>query len=413
MKYLKSYRIFESVGNIKSDLEDIFQEVTDRPGEGWFYSVDGDDLSGIVDVYISFGGVEPYNTDPDDDDESYISDYPEVQISQELIESLNRAIDYMTSLGWSTKIQLCEEYSSDPSEDSCEDLTMADLEVGQWMQENQALRLRFRKSIVKEELKTSTYASAANKLRNLGHIRRSTELQNWAKEAEEKRKREEELLRKTDISQFPPFRLQFYKGRWDSTQKRTIETLLVDGLFYIEPSFSSDWLGDMMWDHESDQCGLCLYIEFGTMPADEETQKKWNEIKGQISVDEWQGMAWTTRFSMPIFSENSFEIMTTGKCFWESVENENFVFSDRAEAIRFKKYFIEALEGKNLWGKNKWKPQGLKGQFDTFFQKDLDWREKERADGKERREQYFKPEHMTILVNRVKTGLSINDLYRN
>ena len=33
-----------------------------------------------------------------------------------------------------------------------------------------------------EELKSSTYASAATKLKNMGHIRRAGELEQWTKE---------------------------------------------------------------------------------------------------------------------------------------------------------------------------------------------------------------------------------------
>lgn len=417
MRYLKTYKVFESVSNIKSDLEDIFLEVKDRAGEGWFYWVEGDDISQLVEVYISFGGEEPYNDDFEDDDETYISDYPEVQISQDLIDSMMRSIEYMNSNGYSCKILLCSEYSSDPSEDVIEEITMDDLEPGQWMQENQAIRLKFKKSKLNEELKPSVYSSAATKLQQLGHKRRAAELQSWSTEQQEKQKRAEELLRKTDISQFPPFKLQFYSNKWDSKQNRNLQNLIVEGLFYLEPQFSSSWLGDMMWDHESDQQGLCAYIEFGTTPADEETQQKWNEsIKG-TSIEynglEHQGICFTTRIAIPIFEANSFQISPTGKCYWEAIESEEFVFADRVEAIKFKKFLIEALEGKNQWGKNKWYPTGLAGQFKKFFEDDLAWREKERSAGKDRREQYFKLEDMPIFINRIKTGLSINDLYRN
>ena len=34
------------------------------------------------------------------------------------------------------------------------------------------------------ELKSSTYVSAANKLKNMGHIRRSGELEQWTKEVQ-------------------------------------------------------------------------------------------------------------------------------------------------------------------------------------------------------------------------------------
>ncbi len=149
MKHLKTYHLFESVDNIKSDLEDIFLDIKDsNPGEGWFSWVDGDKISNLYEVYISFGSEEPYHSDFnefDDEDEEYHSDYNENQISSALIESLERSIDYMSKLGWRYTIQICAEYSSDPSEDNCEDVTLQDIEPGQWMQENEAIRIKFRK----------------------------------------------------------------------------------------------------------------------------------------------------------------------------------------------------------------------------------------------------------------------------
>ena len=149
MKYLKSYKIFESVDSIKSDLEDIFLDIKDsNPGEGWFVWVEGDSVSNLYEVYISFGSEEPYHSDFnefDDEDEEYHSDYNENQISQALVECLERSIYYMSSLGWRNTIQFCTEYSSDPSEDNCEVVEIGDIEPGQWIQENQAIRIKFRK----------------------------------------------------------------------------------------------------------------------------------------------------------------------------------------------------------------------------------------------------------------------------
>lgn len=148
MKHIKTYKLFENT-NTKLDLEDIFLDVKDsHPEERWFYWVDGDDISNHYTVYISFGSEEPYHrhfdeVDEDDDDESYQSDYPEVQISKELMDCINRAIEYMQ--GWKFTILLQDEYSSDPSEDNVEKIELQDLEVGQWMAENQAIKIIFRK----------------------------------------------------------------------------------------------------------------------------------------------------------------------------------------------------------------------------------------------------------------------------
>lgn len=267
-----------------------------------------------------------------------------------------------------------------------------------------------------EELLPSTYVSAATKLKKLGHTRRAKELEDWSKVEQDRIKKQQQLVRKGELSQFPPFKLQFYKQRWNSTTRITEEDFLGEGLFYVEPSFGSDWFGDMMYDHEADGHGLSIPIEFGTSPANEETESVWEEIKSKcpsLKEQEYEGVTYNTRMWIKLFDENSYAITNENKCFWETADNGLFVLDSRSEAIRFKKLIIDSLEGKNQWGKNKWSPEGMYGHFMKFFQKDLEWRVKVREAGRDRIEQYFKPEHMSILVNKVKAGLSINDLYRS
>lgn len=267
-----------------------------------------------------------------------------------------------------------------------------------------------------EELLPSTYVSASSKLKQLGHVRRSKELEDWSKVEQERLKKQQQLIRKGELSQFPPFKLKFYKQRWNANTKVTEEDFLGEGLFYVEPSFGSDWFGDMMYDHESDGHGLSIPIEFGTTPANEESEVVWEEIKNKCSSlkeQEYDGITYNTRMWIKLFDSDSYVITNENKCYWETSDNGLFVLDSRSEAVRFKKLLVESLEGKNQWGKNKWSPEGMYGHFMKFFQRDLEWRVKEREAGKNKLEQYFKPEHMPIIANKVKMGLSINDLYRN
>jgi hypothetical protein len=147
MKHLKTYKLFENFDRIKADLEDIFLDVKhSHPDEEWIAWADGDDISNYYTVYISFGDEEPYHRDFDpgfDDDEEYVSDYREVQISTELMDCIRRSIEFMKD--WKYTILLQDEYSSDPSEDNVEKIELEDLEVGQWMAENQSIKIIFRK----------------------------------------------------------------------------------------------------------------------------------------------------------------------------------------------------------------------------------------------------------------------------
>ncbi len=147
MKHLKTYKLFENFDRIKADLEDIFLDVKhSHPDEEWIAWADGDDISNHYTVYISFGDEEPYHRDFDpefDDEEEYVSDYREVQISTELMDCIRRSIEFMKD--WKYTISLQDEYSSDPSEDNVEKIELEDLEVGQWMAENQSIKIIFRK----------------------------------------------------------------------------------------------------------------------------------------------------------------------------------------------------------------------------------------------------------------------------
>ena len=422
MRYLKTYKLFESSNSIKSDLEDIFLEIKD--GSGWFYWVSVDPVGSFYDVYISFGSEEPYHSNHNEfeDDEQYHSDYNEARLSEDLIETLERSIEYMSNLGWSYELQVCTEYSSDPSEDMCDVITIDDLEPGQWLQENEAIRIKFRKAKdLNEELDPSTYSSAANKLKQLGHLRRSTEMETYAKELKERERLKKIEQRHKDIKSFPPFHLKYYKSRWNAKTQSATEELLCEGMFYIEPSFPYDWFRDMMsdWEYDSKQYGLWLYLEFGTVPADEQTAQAWQTVKSKLSDEEYDDIYWANRLSVQLFKENEVVVTSNGKCHLECRESDIFVFGSRSEAMRFKKTLIESLEGKNTWGKNQWCSEGVKSSFEAFFQKDLEWRKRQKEKDepalfdKESPEQPFKPEDMPKLINTVKTGLSINELYRN
>jgi len=123
--------------SIKKTLEQMFFDLTDLGS--WFVWVD--EYSGFskpqdYEVYISFGDTEPYNRFEDD----YLD---EKQIPEELIYSMKSAIDFMEAEGYQFQILLCDEYSADPDEDYIEKIDISDLSQGQWLSENQSIRIKF------------------------------------------------------------------------------------------------------------------------------------------------------------------------------------------------------------------------------------------------------------------------------
>jgi len=250
-----------------------------------------------------------------------------------------------------------------------------------------------------EELKGSTFRSAATKLKQLGHIRRSQEIEQRTKWLKEQ----------------APFQLQYYKTRYNSATKSHDSDLLCEGLFYIEPSFDNSWFSDSVYDyiHDSRQYGLFMFFDFGTTPADVETEHKWKEIESKLSEETYNGMYYGTRMGVKIIPEESAVVVSNGKCYWESRDNDIFIFANRSEAMRFKKLLIEALEGKIKWGRNEWNKDGIISCFDRYFISDENWRQQKINKGEEPSEQVFTKEDMPKLVSSIRTGLSVNQLYRH
>ena len=141
------YKTNESIDLIKSDLNDIFLDLTDRQSEGWFVYIDkewgGNGLE--YHIYISFGDEEAYDRRIGEDDWFEDPQYEEFEISQDLIDSIERSLEYMSNLGFDSKIKIHTEYNSDPTQDDIQSISIDDIKVGNWMQENESIRIIFKK----------------------------------------------------------------------------------------------------------------------------------------------------------------------------------------------------------------------------------------------------------------------------
>lgn len=246
-----------------------------------------------------------------------------------------------------------------------------------------------------EELLPSTYRSASTKLRTIGHGRRSAEMEAYAKELEEKERLRKNEIRRQGMISVDPFHLIFLRGSYGNPPN---EKVLCEGLFYIEPSFDWSWFQDMYADWENDNCSytLSLPFEFGTMPADEETQQKFDAAPK--SEDAYEGVHYGTRMWLNIINENEREVSVSGKYSWEGRDGDYFVFGSRQEAIRFKKCLADAVEGKTQWGKSEWAPEGIQSNFNGYF--------------KNKPESYFTKDDMPKLAESIRR-MSLNQIYRN
>lgn len=259
-----------------------------------------------------------------------------------------------------------------------------------------------------EELLPSTYTSAATKLKQKGHRRRATEIENWKKEVEEREKKIKLDQRLNELKKFGSFKLKFAKSKWNPQTKSSSYEVFIEGNFYIEPTFPYDWFQDMMADYENGDHSLSLPIELGVSPADGETKIEFE--KCGLAGEAWEGMYYPTRIWIELFQKDRI-IPQKPRCNYESIDSDIFFFSTRADAIRFKKLLADAILGQNDWGKNKWNERGLISSFDDSFKKDKERRESKISNGGNVLDQYFTSEDLPRVANSIKIGLSLNDLY--
>ena len=267
------------------------------------------------------------------------------------------------------------------------------------------------------ELKSSTYASAANKLKNMGHIRRSGELEQWTKEVQNKERDARELQNYNEFKHDVPFKINLVKAKWDSATKTRNHEIMMTGNFYLKPSFDDDWARDQYNDNVQED-GTVEYtyhlpFEIGIMAADEETKEKFRMIEENLSDEVYEGVYWLQRLYYKLINEGSKEMTPTGDFSWECRENDEIVFENRSEALRFKKMFVDAVHGRNTFGNSKWVPS-MNEQLKKFFlgewlqRYNRDTRSYDKVD----RSDVFNEEAFKRFLDST-NKMSINQLYRN
>ena len=147
--------------------------------------------------------------------------------------------------------------------------------------------------------------------------------------------------------------------------------------------------------------------------ADDETKEKFRMIEEQLSDEVYEGVYWNQRLYYKLINEGSKESTQTGEFSWECRENDEIVFENRAEALRFKKMFVDAVHGRNTFGNSKWVPS-MHEQLKKFFLGD--WLQRYNRDTKSYdkvdRQEVFNEEAFKRFLDST-NKMSINQLYRN
>lgn len=205
-----------------------------------------------------------------------------------------------------------------------------------------------------EELKPWTYTQASKKLRDIGHTSRASRLEEWA---DKRRKDEENKQLKAKLERLekaPSFRMVFYHDKWNRELKKReySQSPFLEGNFYLDAYFEIDWLweGDDLFEYLHDRTtSLQFTLNIGIFPADEETQKKFDEVTKEDAVpylgDVYQNTIWPINFTIRLNNDNTLIEQGKSSTYWEERESGNLLFSDRREAMKFKRLLVSSLNG--------------------------------------------------------------------
>jgi hypothetical protein len=223
-------------------------------------------------------------------------------------------------------------------------------------------------NILSEELKPSTYLSAADKLSKIGHKKRPEELKKWAR----KRSEIESISTAKELGQY---KVRFLNNtEW--TDADCYIALSFDN-YQLEQDYGS-WL-------RGEISNMYIGLSFGVIPINEESEEALNSEFSKQHGDQSSGIYWIS-FIWLHLTENAERIdgvtpqelltingikipknkmdlvdiiIPKGHCNFD--DSDNVYFSDRKSALRFKKALIDIFEGKIIYNETTEDPGGLKG----------------------------------------------------
>jgi hypothetical protein len=217
-----------------------------------------------------------------------------------------------------------------------------------------------------EELKPDTYKSAADKLSQMGHVKRPEELMKWYEVTKEKEK--QELKRKSleEASKLGTYKLTLSYYEKNKNHKFT-------GDFYIYFQWNDDLFNENYFDWKDGYSRtLWLNFSFAILPASEESTELINNVfSGIVNKD---GKSYIGNFSINLSDSGSEEKLNPNGVFhWENWDEvSDFYLSDRGSAQKFKKLLYDIFKGDVVLGDTPELPGGLKEKVLDHLCSDLD-----------------------------------------
>lgn len=197
-----------------------------------------------------------------------------------------------------------------------------------------------------EDLDPRTYISAADKLKNLGHIKRPEQLRNWANVVVQREIDAKHKMTLEQAKKLGQFQLRFVRGG---------EIRFAD--CYIQLYFNSDYyLSEMLPEWlEGERNTLWPQFMFGVHPVSEKDLEVLNwfsdgDIKGY--TNRANGIIWLQDVYINLTNQNckdedgvKLPMVSTGAVSIEGSEFSEVYFSNRREAIKFRNLLVDLFEG--------------------------------------------------------------------
>ena len=197
-----------------------------------------------------------------------------------------------------------------------------------------------------EDLDPRTYISAADKLKNLGHIKRPEQLRAWAEVVRQRERDAKHKMALEEAKKLGQFQLRFVRGG---------EIRFAD--CYIQLYFSSDYyLSEMLPEWlEGERDTLWPQFMFGVHPVSEEDLEvlDWyvgGDVKQYTNGN--NGIIWLQDVYINLTNQDCKDVngvklpmVSTGAVSIEGSEFSEVYFSNRRESIKFRNLLVDLFEG--------------------------------------------------------------------
>lgn len=197
------------------------------------------------------------------------------------------------------------------------------------------------------ELKSYTYRIASDKLKKLGHSKRSATLMDWSDKTKVKEQTTEREERKNLWQNYGVYDMTITDNIWDKSTKKSYWKSATSGKFFIALTLETDWADDRIKEWPS----MDFYISFGVglASADEETDKNLAKLDSDIV---YNGALWPNWFDIKISKDvnvnGKVEKIIKPEGLYGISDNDGVVafFDNRQNAFKFRKLLIDIFDGK-------------------------------------------------------------------